>query len=276
MNFFLCFPFLNTKLSVSSTLYKQYLLLRKIVNFLMATEVNTSELNEFENDVERYLELNQQTGQSLTLKIHHLVHYSDLIREFGPLINYSTLRFERLHQIGKNAVINSKNRVNLPYQIATAYSKAMANGLCDDSKIEMIIGRESIASEFPVDYSQFIDSNDNLTLLESTSVENTTIKAGQLYLAEPADDSFYKYPIFFFVEFIVKQNSSIRILGHFVKSITFEKQKYSYLIRFSEHPSELVRNIAHYRKLTLINHETDEQYVSKDFHVNYNLINYSV
>ena len=108
MNFFICYPFFNTKLTASSMLYQQYLLLRKIVNFLMSPAISTSELPEFERGADTYIKLNDETGQSLTPKIHHLKHYGMLIREFGPLINYSTLRFERAHQIGKNAIANPR------------------------------------------------------------------------------------------------------------------------------------------------------------------------
>lgn len=276
MNFFICFPFFNTKLTVHSTLYQQYLLLRKITNLLMSPTISRSELPELEHDAQVYIRLNKETGQSLTPKIHHLEHYGMLIEEFGPLINYSTLRFERVHQIGKNAIANSRSAQNIPFQIATAYSKSMANQFEKRVNDEMVITPEYIQHLFPFEFSRFVDTNEELILLGETLVEGAKIKAGHLYLAQLTNNSHYKYPVFFFVEFITKQNNSIKILGHFTMTVTFDKPKYSYLIKFREEPAELIGNVAHFRKLFLITTENNEQFVLKDFHINQNIINYSV
>lgn len=242
----------------------------------MSPTINTSELPELERDADAYIQLNEETGQSLTPKIHHLKHYGMLIREFGPLINYSTLRFERAHQVGKNAIISSRCAQNIPFQIATAYSKSMANQLDKNVNREMVIGRDCIVTLIPSEFSQFVDLNEDLTLLGETFLEDAKIQSGHLYLAQSTDNSTYNYPIFFFVEFIAKQNNLIKILGNFVRTVTFDRQKYSYLIEFSDQPAELVNNLAHFRRLTVINHETNEQFVTKDFHLNQNIINYFV
>lgn len=275
MNFFVCYPFFNTKLTVHSELYQQYLLLRKITNLLMSPVIRTNELPEFERDVQAYIDLNERTGQSLTPKIHHLLHYSMLIREFGPLMNYSTLRFERAHQIGKNSIANSRCARNIPLQIATAYSKSMANQLEKTVHDQMVIAPEYTNLLFPQEFSRFVDMNEELILIGETSIEANKIQAGHLYLAQPTDDTQYRYPIFFFVEYIVKQNSSIKILGNFARTVTFDKSKYAFLIRFNDQPDELVGNVAHFRKLFVVNHETDEQFLVKNFHINQN-INYSL
>lgn len=45
-----------------------------------------------------------------------------LMKEFGPLSNYSSLRFERFHQKGKRSVRNSESKINLLFQIAKTHS----------------------------------------------------------------------------------------------------------------------------------------------------------
>lgn len=43
---------------------------------------------------------------------HHLSHYGDLIEKFGPVTNFSTLRYERTHYDLKSLKRNSNNYVN--------------------------------------------------------------------------------------------------------------------------------------------------------------------
>ena len=133
----------------------------------------------------------------MTPKIHHLEHYSLLIREFGPLINYSTLRFERAHQIGKNSIAISRCSQNIPFQIAIAYSKSMANKLEKRVHDEMTITPEFIEHLFPAEFVRFVNQDEQQTLLGSTLDEDSKIQAGHLYLAESTYHSQFRYPVFF-------------------------------------------------------------------------------
>jgi hypothetical protein len=54
-------------------------------------------------------------------KLHHLIHYRDQIQKFGPLINYSTLPFERKHQQFKRWSRNLFNFTNPAKSLASRH-----------------------------------------------------------------------------------------------------------------------------------------------------------
>ena len=51
-------------------------------------------------------------------QLHHLHHYPELIEEYGPLVYYSTFRYERKHQQFKNLAERLRNQINLPKTLA--------------------------------------------------------------------------------------------------------------------------------------------------------------
>lgn len=57
----------------------------------------------------------------LTSKWHHLTHYGELTKQFGPLYNYSALRWERKHQFPKKVARMMKCFINPSFTIATRH-----------------------------------------------------------------------------------------------------------------------------------------------------------
>lgn len=195
MNFFIIFSFINIKLLGSSQIYQQYLCLRKIVNFIMDVKIRVNELEQFDEDVKEYLRLNDLNRIPFTLKTHHFIHYSMLMREYGPLIYYSTLRFERYHQVGKNAIESSRNRRNLAKSIANAYSfKTVKN---DSICSEFLIKKNNISSQIEAQFLSFIDQNVDIILLDFTVIDKVKVKAKNYYLYKKNNQFEYNYPIFF-------------------------------------------------------------------------------
>lgn len=59
-------------------------------------------------------------------KAHHILHYPDLIRKFGPLYLYSSWRYERKHQYSKSVARIMGNFLNPPFTIHTRHQVKMA------------------------------------------------------------------------------------------------------------------------------------------------------
>lgn len=274
MNFFLYFPFYNTKLATSNQFYEQYLKLRAIVNFLMSHTVNLNQLEEFEGVVERYIELSRSNGLSFTLKLHHLQHYRKLITDFGPLANFSTLKFERYHQVGKKAAARSNSKINLPFQIARAYCKSSVN-TSDEPEAGLLICKDNIRFEMADEFLSFIDLSADLLLLDFTTFGKAKIESGSFYLVSETDQTEQKLPVFFYVDCIVKQDGQTQILGYFVSADSFVRDMYSYLVQFSSGPSKLDLSLKFFKKLELLELESGEQFISKTFHI-LSPINYSI
>jgi hypothetical protein len=51
-------------------------------------------------------------------KLHHLTHYPEMIKQYGPLILFSSLPFERKHQFFKQWARIMRNSINPAYSLA--------------------------------------------------------------------------------------------------------------------------------------------------------------
>ena len=79
--------------------WKLYLMLRKIVCITMADSLTEELIDNFDALVSKYLSLYLRIfKKTLKVKHHLLVHYSRIMRKFGPLNNMSTIRPEAKHK----------------------------------------------------------------------------------------------------------------------------------------------------------------------------------
>ena len=106
-------------------------MLRKIVNVCLSTKIYEIDIDEFEADCRKF---NHQFSRifrfgNTPFKVHHLLHYA--IWSFGPLFFYSTIRYERVHQLMKRLIRESQNFSTLPKQITT---KSAILNLINESK----------------------------------------------------------------------------------------------------------------------------------------------
>lgn len=275
MNFFLYYPFYNTKYNTNDSVYKQYLLMRKIVNFIMAKEIHVYDIDQFNNDVKELIKLNFENGLSYYLKVHHLTHYSELMLQFGPLSNYSTLRFERYHQQGKRSVRNSESKINLAYQISKAYIKKIESYDSDNNIVLINLKSSCILSEIDKNYLSYIDLNTDCILYESIYCDRVKYKINNVYLLKYKDDSSQRYPIFFYIDYIIEQNNRIKILGRPLQTLTFDRSKYRYTVKFINRYLLLDSNFQHYKSLNLFK-ENNYYYVSKTFYIPFEYCNYNI
>ncbi|KAJ8675244.1 hypothetical protein QAD02_011030 [Eretmocerus hayati] len=78
-------------------IWQLYIKLRDLIDILTSPEITESQAVEFGEDVEEFLKKLIDLDETLTIKFHLLVHYLRQLRENGPWIKYSALRFESKH-----------------------------------------------------------------------------------------------------------------------------------------------------------------------------------
>lgn len=117
--FFLFFPaLLRNDFDTSEILgWDLYLLLRRIFNQVCSPRVELDKLDNLQQIIEQFLIGFRTTFplSTTTYKMHYLMHYCDVMRHFGPLWRFNSLRFERLHQEFKENIKTSKNRKNVGF-----------------------------------------------------------------------------------------------------------------------------------------------------------------
>lgn len=96
------FPIINQSIPNNSDKFEVYFLLNAVVDFCNSEVIYKSDLGFLDRLVAKFITKFKETypNETITYKIHIMVHYSKLILEFGTLLFSSTLRFERVHQKG--------------------------------------------------------------------------------------------------------------------------------------------------------------------------------
>lgn len=94
-DFFIIFSIICNYISKTSNLWKLYLQLRFIINTCLSDYIMRIDLDEFEYECNKFTRWFSQLfkNQNTPFKVHHIDHYSDAIKNFGPLYLLSTLRY---------------------------------------------------------------------------------------------------------------------------------------------------------------------------------------
>ncbi len=117
---FLLLPFLiGDRVPVDNNQWNLYLLLRDIMDYLMCHKIPRRVLPYLqllvENFVQTFVEL---FPGKMTPKLHFLLHYPRLIREYGPLRFVWCMRFESKHQYFKQLAGVVRNFRNIAFTLA--------------------------------------------------------------------------------------------------------------------------------------------------------------
>jgi hypothetical protein len=77
-----------------------------------------------------YLQLFQQCfgdGKGITVKMHNMIHYGHYIRLYGPLTQFSCMRYESKHRYFKQVQRNLNNFINMPYSLSVRHQEWQCN-----------------------------------------------------------------------------------------------------------------------------------------------------
>ena len=105
-------PFIfESILDISHPLYEIISVLAEFSNFLMAPRISKPNSIYFKSLAANLISLCTVNlpDVSISIKFHHLIHYSDIISRFGPLRFLSTISFEINHYLQKSTIKTSKN-----------------------------------------------------------------------------------------------------------------------------------------------------------------------
>lgn len=246
--------------------FKIYIVLRKIIEFVLADKVYKCELKPFKELIERFINgYIQLFDDTLPFKVHHLEHYPDAILEFGLLSNVSTLSSERTLQLLTRSIESSRNSMNLPLSIAKAFT----------FKIESLFNLEVISeiSKIPSNYEQFfnnLNSDQRISDLRSITIENTKIDKSELYLIKVADEKF-NLPVFIKILKIYYTNNKPIIIGRIVVARSFIFKYHAYGIQYTEEIVKInINQILHHKSLCCYTYR-GQYFAIRNFHVHFYL-----
>lgn len=97
--------------------WKLYLYLRKIIGIISSPKIERGQIYILEELIQKHHTLYIKLFDHLKPKMHILTHYPRLISLLGPLVHFSTLKFERENKNLKEMAASTKSNINLPLTI---------------------------------------------------------------------------------------------------------------------------------------------------------------
>ena len=192
-----------------------YLLLRDVVDIIVAPSVSVEHLNQMRTLVGEYLELRKLLFPDHVLKNkhHHLTHYASLTEKVGPLQRFSCMRFESKHQRSKKLLHISGNFKNVAKTCAFRHQHDMCFRLLrsKESSSDVVVGTGSVITLSELDDGFEINNclggiGTKIELFDANWVEIRGIryKPGCVVIAGMESDN--NCPVFVDVEHILVRN----------------------------------------------------------------------
>ena len=133
----------------------------------------------------------------ISIKMHFMVHYQTLFEQYGPLVYFSTKRFEMRHQDIKQFAKNTKNYINIAYSTANKLAKAqVTSDLCPvvNEKNNDVLRKNFDNYCGPEDFTGLsLPSNLNhetIDQLSSISYHKLELKIGHIFFIKKDGETF--------------------------------------------------------------------------------------
>ena len=111
----------------TSKAWTLYLLLREIVNIVVAPSVNDGIIERLTIIISEHQSLYMKlSNASLKPKFHFITHYPHLMRKFGPLMQFSCFRFEGKYKGFKDTASSMTSRQNPSYSLSLKHQLEMS------------------------------------------------------------------------------------------------------------------------------------------------------
>ena len=120
---------IGDKVDSSDDVWIAVIKLREITELVTAPLLSNGQVEYLHSCTEEYLLERARLfpDTSLRPKHHYLLHYAELIRQFGPLIWVWTLRFESKHKFFKYVISSSQNFINVSKTLSTRHQMLQAS-----------------------------------------------------------------------------------------------------------------------------------------------------
>lgn len=214
------------------------ILLQQIVEIVMSLEITDYMILELEMYVSQHNSLFKNLFPTINPinKHHHLTHYGDCIREMGPLIQYSCMKFEAKHFNIKQQIMTGRNFINVPKSIgnrqALIQSFDIYNLFFTSPMIDIISAKEVLLKN--------MNCVQSISLLHPTEDFSTILQIKEILLnnisyrpnhvmVQPDSESII--PNFIQIIEIIKYMGEIYIYGEFCDIIEHSNHLNSYKIK---------------------------------------------
>lgn len=179
---------------IGEPIWDLYLTMRKVVDIVLSTsleEISCSLLETLIGEMnELYIKYSKNT---LKPKFHFLTHYPLIIKKFGPVVHFWSMRYEAKHRISKISARSSFNRRNICKTLAIKHQLQLndifTKGLLCHS---LVIGPSKIlnCSKYILIKSEFnLSTNEPLIRISWAELKGTRYKVNSILTKDLDDDN---------------------------------------------------------------------------------------
>ena len=219
--------------SVGDSKWAVWQMMKQLSDFALAVRLTQQDLIEFQSVCESFVQhsISQFTGINVTPKMHYILHYPKLVRQYGPLSFYSSMCHEALHFVNKKCAATCGNFKNVQftmarkYQLKAVYLRNMPNVL--DTMLN--VKEESLSNflktnSLPEGHPFVIESP--IFVADSLNADSVQYKRGLLVVVTIQD----QFPVFSRILNILKQRSIHYLHCQRLQTCDFDKHRQSFVL----------------------------------------------
>ena len=167
-------------------------------------------------------------------KWHHMTHYVDIIRMFGPPIRYWCMRFEAFHNIAKRRALVNFNFINLSKSVAMHLAAVFASNLLDETVFEnnkISLGPTDQLTDEERIFLPFDPNSPEFVKTKWVSVSGYEYKKKTVIVLQKSHETHSSLPLFGEIETIIIQNETcVSFIVTLVDTIAFESHYHAYRV----------------------------------------------
>lgn len=176
---------IGSKVPENDATWSLILELKDIVEILASSQFSTESLDYLDSKISDHRKLLQDEFPDFRLrpKHHFIEHYPELIKCFGPVIDFWTIRFEAKHSFFKKAVHDSGNFKNVMLTLAQRHQLTLAYHLDMPTlfKPDLVVDHVSVLSTECLDLSFKLAVKSKYSNVTSISVASSACIYGTRY-----------------------------------------------------------------------------------------------
>ncbi len=185
MELFLLLPFFLHKKTNDKT-WSLYLTLRSIVSIVFCDKIDRIWLNRLTSFIKVFFNLYNELypEETVTPKMHFMIHYPELINAFGPVSHFSTFRYERKHYFFKRLAPNMRNYKNITLSLAKRHQRVKAlQTLEKKSSIKYEkLWTANLNSKINNFRELIFNNSNNIMETNSIEIDNMILKINRFYV----------------------------------------------------------------------------------------------
>lgn len=252
----------------SSCTWKLYLLLSEILHIVSLPAITFENIERFNSSASEYINLYLKLFKtSLKVKHHHLLHYSRVMKRFGPLYHMSSIRYEAKHkQIKENSKVIS-SRLNASYTLSLKHQLQLCfRFVCNEgfpkrisygkniTKVKLMSIFEDIKKIFPV----VSDDIGNYDVIEWVQINGTDYRKNDVLNVSKTDIVLLGK-----IEYVVTNSSRILFMYEKLRCLSYNRHFHAYEIEEEKKYDFITKeNLIDYKVYNLHILPNEKRYVS--------------